>query len=277
MLSLFTQDFDPDQFETIFVNDGSTDRTTDLLTSLPASHRYRVETTEHRGAAAARNRGINVAQGEMIAFTDDDCVVPSNWLNHLDAFFRQKKATAVGGTVINGEPGNIYAALYSAVWDFFSERLNRDHKAPRFLVSNNFAIKREALLRVGNFNEGFVVGGEDRELIARLRAAGETVYYDPSLIVTHHHGFTFKTFLTHLYRMGRGSSLLHRLTTTNTSRSEERLRSREYIEMLFEIPKRRVTGSYLSDLLLLTLAQSAAVAGYITGSLSHHRPSTQGE
>lgn len=275
--SLVAQDFDPNQFEIIIVNDGSTDRTAEFLASLRTLHRCRIETTDHRGAATARNRGIKVAQGELIAFTDDDCIVPPNWIRQLDEFFRQKNASAVGGLVVNGEPDDIYAALYSAVWDFFSERLNKDHEAPRFLVSNNFAVRRETIQRVGGFDERFWVGGEDRELVARLRAAGEPVHFDPSLIVTHYHGFTFGTFLTHHYRMGRGSSLLHRLTRTNAPRSEERLQPREYIKMLLQIPKRRATGSYLSDLLLLTLGQSAVVAGYVIGSLSAHRSSREDE
>src|SRR5690242_16374722 len=72
--SLFAQDFDA--YEAIFVDDGSTDRTGEIARSFPVHYLSQ----ENQGLPAARNAGLALAQGELIAFLDDDDVLPQTKL-----------------------------------------------------------------------------------------------------------------------------------------------------------------------------------------------------
>src|SRR6266478_6514140 len=67
-------------FETIVVNDGSTDGTHEYLTALASEKQIKYLFHENRGPSVSRDEGIRNSGGTFIAFTDDDCIVPPNWL-----------------------------------------------------------------------------------------------------------------------------------------------------------------------------------------------------
>ena len=73
--SLYAQDYEP--FEVIFIDDGSTDGSADIAREF-AGIRYVHQ--ENKGLAAARNAGLELAQGEFLAYLDDDDIIPSHKL-----------------------------------------------------------------------------------------------------------------------------------------------------------------------------------------------------
>src|ERR671916_681647 len=91
LTSLLRVDYPPDRREILVVDNGSTDRTAEIIQSFPVQYLRE----EQRGCSAARNRGIQASRGELIASTDADCVVSSGWLRELVQAFDEEEG--VGG------------------------------------------------------------------------------------------------------------------------------------------------------------------------------------
>lgn len=103
LASLAALRYDPGRFETVVVDDGSTDGTGSIIREFAASATMRIvhvrrERTNGGGPGTARNAGLDVARGRIIAFTDADCVVDPDWLSVIE-----KEVTEKGGVIIGGE------------------------------------------------------------------------------------------------------------------------------------------------------------------------------
>src|SRR5262249_1728590 len=88
--------------EVIVVNDGSTDETRSILPRFPS---VRVVHQENLGLSPARNAGLRIATGEIVAYTDADCFADPHWLTHLVYQFQQTGAAAVGGPNLTPDDG----------------------------------------------------------------------------------------------------------------------------------------------------------------------------
>ncbi len=151
--------------EVIVIDDGSTDRSVDVLHSFGSTVRW--ETGVNRGACAARNRGMQLATGELIQFLDaDDWIYPEKLERQVAAFTRSPRATPVcdGEVFEAGEVVQRYIAPHSC------------HDAFRLLLTGPLPTpaplhRREDLRRVGGFREGLPCC-QERDLHLRLACHG---------------------------------------------------------------------------------------------------------
>ena len=184
-------------YEVIVVDDGSTDGTEAMVRNEFPQVRY-LRQEPNRGPAAARNRGIEAATGEVVAFTDDDCIVPTDWLSALAQGFRRwPEVAGVGGYQEAPEEilqTNAVARAERAMrlrrW---GERAGMEqlggNEVPG-LATNNVAFRRDVLLEVEGFDEGFpVAAGEDADLKLRIAQRGYQLLYIP-LKVDHYREYT---------------------------------------------------------------------------------------
>jgi GT2 family glycosyltransferase len=154
------------------------------------------------GLGAARNTALERAVGKIVAFTDDDTVVDTDWLRNIARCFREHpEIVAAGGPVRNGHLNNVVAEigqhiitarLYGAVSNGYST----------FLIGNNQAYRSEAIQKIGGFEENLVLGGEEAEIQSRLLEAGERMMFSPDILVTHYQRSTFRSFMVQYYRYG---------------------------------------------------------------------------
>ena len=184
--------------EIIVVDNAPSDEQTRLLCAdLPVT--YVVEPSP--GAARARNRGILESAGELLAFTDDDCVVDSRWLDDLGPSFADPLVMAVGGYIGPLELETRAQYLFE-MHGGFEKRFERQlldgakgSPVPLSAVgaaSANIVIRKEAFAQVGLFAEDLGPGtparsAEDTHLHYRLFAEGYRVAIEPSRIVWHRH------------------------------------------------------------------------------------------
>lgn len=156
-------------------------------------------------AAANRNRGMQEARGEIICFTDADCVPAPDWIATLLDDFADPAVLIVGGGVAFA-PGNYWSVCDHLSW--FSQFLTTSPVGERkHLPSLNLALRRELYAQVGGFDESFPgAAGEDTEWTARIAAIGVRLHFDPQARVDHAaQRFSLREVWRHGYCYGRYS------------------------------------------------------------------------
>ena len=193
-------------YEIIIVDDGSTDGTAEYLKTLNDKDKIITLFQKNKGPASARNKGLKLARGKYIAFTDDDCVVPSDWLEKIQVHFDIRKIAGVGGPVTTGNKNNLCSLANDIIVNFLKNELNVNHNVkPPFLTSNNIAYSKIFLDLTGGFDENFFIGAEERDLNHRIFLEGGELIYDPDLIIEHNNDSNFINFLKHQFDQGKGS------------------------------------------------------------------------
>jgi glycosyltransferase involved in cell wall biosynthesis len=192
--SLAPQSAQSEQYEVIIVDNNSKDQTLEVARSFTEQYpNIRYVKEDNQGLSYARNRGRREARGEYIAYVDDDCRIPDQWVATADKIIRH---------IYPGVFGGPYYAFYDTrkpIW-FKDTYGSHDHGGqPRFLSDReyldggNVCFRRTILESLGGFDPNLgmkgeeVAYGEETALLRRMRATmpKELVYYDPSLYVYH--------------------------------------------------------------------------------------------
>ena len=193
--------------EVIVVDNNSTDDTAAAVQRAAASGplpiRYVREARQ--GKSFALNTGLSVAQGDIIALTDDDVLPQADWLARLVANFRAHDVVFVFGKVLPRwevpPPPEMLTLRARDIWgplalvDYGDETIRYDPASfgrSRLPVGANLAIRRDAIDRVGGWRTDLgkvnntLIAGEDHELCVRLYRAGlYSGIYDPAVAVRH--------------------------------------------------------------------------------------------
>ncbi|WP_282605476.1 glycosyltransferase family 2 protein [Pelagibius sp. Alg239-R121] len=180
-------------WELIVVDNGSSDDTAQVVqklkdeTDLPLQ--YKLEPTP--GVSPARNAGIRSAKYDILAFTDDDCMVDPSWLSKIrQAFHEEPELALVGGRVELYDPEDYEISVRR-----FDDLYNINTLDDLFsrLIGCNMAISAAAIRKVGLFDVSMGAGaafkaGEDHEYFYRILKSGGKVVYDPRIRIEHAHG-----------------------------------------------------------------------------------------
>jgi GT2 family glycosyltransferase len=184
-------------YEVIVVDDGSTDGTAEHAQT---ANVQLIRCPQNRGAAAARNQGIQAARGDIICFTDADCVPQPDWLAELTRPLRQQpNLTAVKGIYATRQRQLVARFVqieYEDKYDLMARQPQID-----FVDTYSAAYRHQALLEVGGFDEGiFYV--EDQELSFRLAAKGCVMVFQPTAVVYHYHSHTLPRYARKKFWIG---------------------------------------------------------------------------
>lgn len=193
-------------FEVWIIDDGSTEPIEAIAKDFPAFH-YRRQ--EHAGLSVARNLGMELATGEIVAYTDDDCLPDENWLVHIAAAYDSPEWVAAGGPNLPPPPRNHVEACVALAPGAPAHVLLNDREAEH-LPGCNLTIRKSALQAIGGFKPHFMVAGDDVDLCWRLQAAGGKLRFVPSAVVWHHRRFTVKAYFRQQRGYGHAESMLIR-------------------------------------------------------------------
>ncbi|MEM2134631.1 MAG: glycosyltransferase [Candidatus Jordarchaeaceae archaeon] len=191
--STLRQMFDGD-YEVVVIDNWSDDGSYEELKSrFSRISNFRIVRPSQRiGIAAARNYGLQIAKGDIVAFIDDDCIANRSWLKEINSIFEDSRVGCVGGKISPVMVGakkpiwlgkDIYGILGVTNW---GEKV-RDIYFP---IGGNLAIRRDLAQKIGGFKEqlgprGVKVFGEEISISNRVRNSGFRVVYAPKAEVFH--------------------------------------------------------------------------------------------
>jgi glucosyl-dolichyl phosphate glucuronosyltransferase len=259
-----------------------------------------VENREVKGLSGARNSGVTVAQGAVIAFLDDDAIAETNWLEHLAACYTDPHVLGVGGKIeplwLGTRPAWLPEEFYWVVGCTY-RGMPEAVQPIRNPIGANMSVRRHTLMVVGGFRESFGcnhnttekgvafvgpkwlqhhAGDEETEFCIRAtRQWPDAVWlYTPSATIQHRvpvQRTRWTYFLWRCYDEGLGKSTIVRLHGIRAGLSSERTYTfkilllgvmRSLTDTLFH---RDPAGLARAATIIVGLA--ATTAGFLAGSL----------
>ena len=211
---VFGQDID-DNFEVIIIDGISIDGTFEELQKLKERFNFTLLRNEKINAAAGRNRGIEQAKGDFIAFVDGDAIPNSDWLSNIKSVFEKhdKSVAGVGGPdLLPSDSSNKEECIGLVMTSPLARggklnpstqhTLSQKEQSVGHIPTCNLCLRKQVLKEMDGFDEDFVKG-QDLELNHRIRKAGYTLLYSPNVRVIHYRKDSFRSFARQIYKWAK--------------------------------------------------------------------------
>lgn len=192
-------------YEVVVVNDGSRDRTLEIAESYPYC---RIISQPNKGLSVARNVGAEAASGEIVAYTDSDCVADPDWLTYLVAKMEAGGLTACGGPNFPPPEDSLVPAAVAVAPGGPTHVLLSDEVAEH-IAGCNMAFRRDTLLDLGGFDPVYRAAGDDVDICWRIQDAGYVIGFSPAAIVWHFRRNTVKAYFNQQRGYGKAEALVY--------------------------------------------------------------------
>jgi len=184
--------------DVIVVDDGSTDQTVQIIKSISGVRYYY---QDNAGPAAARNLGVQKAKGDIVFFTDSDCMPQRDWIEKAIVHFNDPQVVVVAGSYSIANPNNMLAQCIHDEIMFRHHRLMPQN--PKSFGSYNFGVKKNVFESVGGFDICYrYASGEDNDLSYKILKAGYKIRFEKNALVDHFHTTRIFKYFKEQYRHG---------------------------------------------------------------------------
>ncbi|MCS3924889.1 glycosyltransferase [Methanosalsum natronophilum] len=200
--SLVAQDY-PGDFEIIVADNGSNDDTISIVMNYQVKYPRLIKLVveeEIQSSYAARNKGIGIANGSLIAFIDADMWVGPSWLTEIHDSIKNNNTDYLACNVELVSESDCIFASYDIISGFpIKEYLEKRHFAPTCCL----VVKSSLFSIVGRFDQKLISSG-DYEFGNRVYNAGYMMRFDPNIIMKHPARNSFQQIIKKSFRIGRG-------------------------------------------------------------------------
>lgn len=185
-------------FEVIIADNNSTDKTAEIIQEHPMTkYVFQAKT----GSYAARNAAIEIAKGEILAFTDDDCIPSPDWIFEGVESLKGDSVDFSGGGIKFIFSPNIKLVELLDSGQFLNQP---DYLSRGFSVTANLFVKRKVFENIGVFDD-FQLSGGDAEFCRRATSKGFKIVYAEKAIIYHPTRKNLKSLCKKAWRIGFGN------------------------------------------------------------------------
>lgn len=199
--------------EIIVVDDGSTDDSRMVAAQCGVT----VISQANAGPAAARNHGAQVAQGDLLLFTDADCAPAPDWVAQMSIPFTDPDVVGAKGIYHSRQPELVARFVQQEYQDRYDRMTGQS--SIDFVDTYAAAYRRDIFLAAGGFDTTFPTASvEDQEFSFRLAGQGHRLVYVPQAVVYHHHDRTVGEYVRRKFWIGYWKALVTRRHPTKLAR-----------------------------------------------------------
>jgi glycosyltransferase involved in cell wall biosynthesis len=199
------QKLDYPNYEVIVVNDGSTDKTEDIV----KKYDFQLISIDNMGLGNARNVGLKAAKGEIVAYIDSDAFADEHWLKYIAAKFNNTDCAGAGGpNLAPPNNGKISDCVANAPGGPLHVLLSDDEA--EHIPGCNMAFLKDSLRAVGGFDEKFNIAGDDVDLCWRIQQCGMWLAFSPSALVWHYRRNSVRAYWKQQLEYGKVEAFLEK-------------------------------------------------------------------
>jgi len=257
---LLGQSIPRSEYEVIVVDDGSTDATQEVV----KKYGVLLLTQANQGPAAARNLGVSHAQGEILLFTDADCVPSRNWIEAMVAPFVDPIVGAKG--VYRTRQKELVARFVQLEYEDKYDRMRLEPYID-FIDTYSAAYRKTIFQKNSGFDPAFPqASGEDIDFSWRLSRKGYKMVFAPNAVVYHRHVASVLDYVRRKYYVGYWRVLMYR---HHPGKMVSDSHTPQVLKLQVGLAGLLVTTLFGATLLRELLWMSFAIAGiFLTSTLS---------
>lgn len=202
--SLSSLNYNPEEYELVIIDDGSTDDSLRYLEHLETPFEIVIRSQQNKGPGPARNHGMSVARGDYFIFVDSDCILPSDYLTKVDEALKKDNFEAFGGPdTYHPSFSPLLKAINYAMTSFLGTAGTRGSKkslAKYYPRSFNMGFHRKVFAKIGGFSA--LRHGQDMDFSARIYEAGFKVGLISDAFVYHKRRTSLKKYFKQIFNWG---------------------------------------------------------------------------